>query len=161
LSLPTLFSSCLLQVFKYDGTLLAREKRDVLYEASWVAMPPGTFEDRPQSPRAAGAAAAANGSGGSGEAPTAAALPAQPVRAAAYVPVHMRGKPGAAAAAAATFSLARDAADKGGRIPTGALAARPAGPTSNLPPGAAPPPSKSASKNAKRRAKKAAGGGDA
>lgn len=143
---------CTAQVFKYDGTLVAREKRDILYEASWMPAAEGAYEDRPQSPRAAGAAAA-NGSGG------AAALPAQPARAAGYVPPHMRGKPGAAAAAAATFSLARDANDKGGKIPTGAVAARPA-PATNLPPGAAPPPSKSASKNAKRRAaakKKAAG----
>ena len=145
------------QVFKYDGTLVAREKRDVLYEAAWVPAPAGTFEDRPQSPRAGGAAAAANGSSSG----AAAALPAQPVRAAGYVPPHMRGKPGAAAAAAATFSLARDASDKGGKIPTGAVAARPA-PASNLPPGAAPPPSKAASKNAKRRAaKKKAEGGEA
>ncbi|PRW44612.1 eukaryotic translation initiation factor eIF2A family [Chlorella sorokiniana] len=145
-----------LQVFKYDGTLVAREKRDILYEAAWMPAAEGTYEDRPQSPRAAGAAAA-NGSGGGG-----AALPAQPARAAGYVPPHMRGKPGAAAAAAATFSLARDANDRGGKIPTGAVAARPA-PASNLPPGAAPPPSKSASKNAKRRAaaKKKADGGEA
>lgn len=146
---------CLPQVFKYDGTLVAREKRDVLYEASWLPAPEGTYEDRPQTPRAAGAAAA-NGGGAA-----AAALPPQPVRAAGYVPPHMRGKPGAAAAAAATFSLARDANDKGGKIPTGAVAARPAA-ASNLPPGAAPPPSKSASKNAKRRAakKKSEGGAD-
>ena len=143
-------------MFKYDGTLVARERREVLYEAAWVPAPEGTFEDRPQTPRAAGAAAAANGG-----APAAAALPPQPARASGYVPPHMRGKPGAQAAAAATFSLARDANDRGGKIPTGAVAARPAA-ASNLPPGAAPPPSKSASKNAKRRAaaKKKADGGE-
>ncbi|KAL4428252.1 hypothetical protein ABPG75_002341 [Micractinium tetrahymenae] len=146
------------QVFKYDGTLVAREKRDVLYEASWLPAPEGTYDDRPQSPRAAGGAAA---NGGAAAGAAAAPLPAQPVRAAGYVPPHMRGKPGAAAAAAATFSLARDANDTGGKIPTGAVAARPAV-ASNLPPGAAPPPSKSASKNAKRRAakKKTEGGAD-
>lgn len=138
------------QIFKYDGTLLYREKRDVLYEAAWMPTPPGTFEDRPQSPRAAaGAGAAADGG-------AAAALPAQPVRAAGYVPPHQRGKPGAVAAAAATFSLARDASDTGGKISQGQLAARVmaggGAAASKLPPGAAPPPSKSASKNAKRRA---------
>ncbi|PSC70931.1 eukaryotic translation initiation factor eIF2A family [Micractinium conductrix] len=128
------------QIFKYDGTLLAREKRNVLLEASWVPAAEGTFEDRPQSPRGA--------AGGDG---AAAALPAQPVRAAGYIPPHQRGKGAAAVAAVVSnFSLARDAADKGGKIPTGAVAAR-AAPASNLPPGAAPPPSKSASKNAKRR----------
>lgn len=144
------------QIFKYDGTLVARERRDVLYEASWLPAPEGEYEDRPQTPRGAGAAAA-NGAGGAAAAP----LPAQPVKAAGYVPPHMRGKPGAAAAAAATFSLARDANDKGGKIPTGAVAARPAA-AGNLPPGAAPPASKSASKNAKRRAakKKSEGGAD-
>lgn len=148
--MPPYLSSCPHQVFKYNGTLLATERREVLYEACWAPVAPGTFEDRPQTPRAA-AAAAANGGGGGGGGDAAATLPAQPVRAQAYIPVHMRGKPGAAAAAAATFSLARDANDRGGKIPTGAVAAR-AAPASNLPPGAAPPPSKSASKNAKRRA---------
>jgi hypothetical protein len=149
------------QIFKYDGTLIVREKRDVLYGAAWLPAPAGTYEDRPQSPRAAAGAAAASSSGAGGGAGAAPALPAQPVRAVGYIPPHMRGNPGAAAAAAATFSLARDAADKGGKIPAGAVAARPA-PVSNLPPGAAPPASKSASKNAKRRAaaKKKEGGAD-
>ncbi|KAI3428624.1 hypothetical protein D9Q98_007447 [Chlorella vulgaris] len=155
------------QIFKYDGTLLVKEKRDVLYEASWMPAAAGAFEDRPQSPRAsagAAAAAAGSGSGGSGAAAAAPALPPQPAaRASGYVPPHLRGKPGAAEAAAASFSLARDAADKGGKIPTGAVAARPVVGASNLPPGAAPPPSKSSSKNAKRRAaaKKKADGSDA
>ncbi|GAB4814302.1 hypothetical protein N2152v2_001348 [Parachlorella kessleri] len=136
------------QVFKYDGTLLARERRDVLLEARWLPAPEGTFEDRPQSPRAAavGASAAPGGAAGA-----AAPLPPQPVRASGYVPPHLRGNPGAAVAAAASFSLARDPNDKGGRIAPGQVKAT-AAPTANLPPGAAPPASKAASKNAKRRA---------
>jgi len=139
------------QVFKYDGTLVAKSKRDVLLGASWQPAKEGTFEDRPQSPRAAGAAS--NGQ-------AAAALPQPPVKAAGYVPPHLRNNPAAAAAAKASFSLARDPNDKGGRIPAGATAARPT-PGANLPPGAAPPASKAASKNAKRRAKKKDGEGAA
>ena len=143
------------QVFKYDGTLLAKIKKDILYEARWQPASPGSYEDKPQSPRAAGAAAASNGQ-------SQAAIPPQPVKAAGYIPPHLRNNPEAVAASKATFSLARDANDRGGKIPAGAVVARPA-PATNLPPGAAPPPSKAASKNAKRRAaakKKADGGAE-
>ena len=189
-----------IQVFKYDGTLVAREKRDVLLEAQvrgggvfffflreggggyivatpsaqaapllcmplmnsprhsaayallclqWVPVP-DTFEDRPQSPRGAGAAS----SSGNGSSNGAAALPQPAARQAGYVPPHLRGRPEAAAVAAAAFSLARDPSDKGGKIGGGG-SSRPgsgSGPAANLPPGAAPPASKVASKNAKRRA---------
>lgn len=140
------------QIFKYDGTLIAKSKKDVLYEARWQPAPKESYEDRPQSPRAAGSA---NGSAADG-----APKPPQPVKAAGYVPPHLRNNPAAAAAAKAAFSLARDPNDKGGKIPVGATVARPA-PTVRLPPGAAPPESKAASKNAKRRAKKKAADGDA
>jgi translation initiation factor 2A len=144
-----------IQVFKYDGTLVARAKREVLLGAAWLPAARGvTYEDRPQSPRAAGGA-------GGAAAPAAAALPAQPMRAAGYVPPHLRGNPAAAAAAKDSFSLARDANDKGGRIPVGATAARAPAAGARLPPGAAPPPTKAASKNAKRRAKKGGEGGGA
>lgn len=36
-------AASLLQVFKYDGTLLAREKRDVLLEARWLPAAPGAL----------------------------------------------------------------------------------------------------------------------
>ena len=43
------------QVFKYNGDLLAQKRYDVLYEAMWRPVEEGTFEDRPQTPRAQGA----------------------------------------------------------------------------------------------------------
>ena len=135
------------QVFKYDGTLLLKEKKDVMYEARWVPEPADTYEDKPQSPRAAGSAGAS--ANASAEAPR----PPQPVKAAGYIPPHLRNNPAAAAAAKASFSLARDPNDKGGKIPVGAAVARaPSAGATNLPPGAAPPESKAASKNAKKRA---------
>eukprot|EP00887_Chlorella_sp_A99_P004853 scaffold4.g4853.t1 len=149
-----------IQVFKYDGTLVAREARDVLLEAAWVPARPGAYEDRPQSPRAAAGAASSSGGGGGGGGGT---LPQPPARAAGYVPPHLRGRPEAAKAAAAAFSLARDPSDRGGKIGDGASAGGGgSGGGGNLPPGAAPPQSKSAAKNAKRRAaaKKKADGAD-
>ncbi len=134
------------QVFKYDGALLLKEKKDVMYEARWEPEPAGKYEDKPQSPRAAGGGAAAS-------AAAAKPMPPQPVKASGYVPPHLRNNPAAAAAAKASFSLARDPNDKGGKIPVGATTARPVSAlAAGLPPGAAPPESKSASKNAKRRA---------
>lgn len=135
------------QVFKYDGTLMARAKRPVLFQASWQPATKGTFEDKPQTPRSVEVA----------EAPE--ALPPQPIKAAGYIPPHLRNNPAAAAAAKASFSLARDPNDRGGKIPPGKTVAVPTA-ASNLPPGAAPPMSKAASKNAKRRSKKKADGAE-
>ena len=145
------------QVFSYNGTLLAKAPKDILLEGRWQPSGVGEFEDRPQSPRGN-----ANG-GASASTDAAVPIPPQPVKAAGYVPPHLRNNPAAAAAAAAaaraSFSLARDPAEKGGKIAAGQTAARPsasASSSANLPPGAAPPPSKSAAKNARRRAAAAA-----
>lgn len=154
------------QVFKYDGTLVARVKHDVLLEAKWQPAAAGSFEDKPQSPRAAGIGGASKG--GSNTNGSNAALPPQPTRAAGYVPPHLRNNPAAAAAAKASFSLAQDANDKGGKIKVSASGG--AGGSSRasskaassvpglggdaLPPGAASEASKTASRNAKRRAAK-------
>lgn len=137
-----------IQLFKYDGTLVARSKMDVLYQAAWQPVAEGSFEDRPQSPRAA-----VQPEAGTSQSP--AALPAQPLKRAGYIPPHLRNNPEAAAAAKASFSLARDPTDQGGKIlPSGGSATRSSVSTGNLPPGASPPVSKAASKNAKRRSKK-------
>jgi len=140
------------QVFKYNGSLLAQKHYDVLYEAMWRPVQQGTYEDRPQTPRAQGEAA-----------PTREGLP-QPAKSSGYVPPHLR-RQGITEAPKASFSLARDQADIGGKIKQTFAAAR-AARQSSVPgavPGAeaAPGASKAASKNAKRRAKKkqAADGG--
>ena len=132
------------QVFKYNGSLMAQKQYDVLYEAMWRPVQEGTFEDRPQTPRAQGA----------GE-PAPAALP-HPAKSAGYVPPHLR-RQGITSAPKASFSLARDQEDMGGKIKQTFAAARAA--RASVPgaiPGADPVPgaSKAASKNAKRRAKK-------
>lgn len=47
-----------------SGEKVAEKKFDVLLEAQWLPVPPGTFEDRPPSPsreRASGSGAAAGG----------------------------------------------------------------------------------------------------
>ena len=133
------------QVFKYNGSLLAQKQYDVLYEAMWRPVQQGTYEDRPQTPRAQGEAA-----------PAREGLP-QPAKSSGYVPPHLR-RQGITEAPKASFSLARDQADIGGKIKQTFAAAR-AARQSSVPgavPGAeaAPGASKAASKNAKRRAKK-------
>ena len=146
-----------IQVFKYDGTLLLKKKIDVLFEGRWKPTPADEYEDRPQSPRVAGTAGISNGDGDGKSGVEEVKLPPQPVKASGYVPPHLRDNPAAAAAAKASFSLARDPNDIGGKITSGLKTARPvvgAAPAVNLPPGAAPPPTKSANKNARRRAKK-------
>eukprot|EP00889_Picochlorum_renovo_P006989 jgi/Picre1/34019/NNA_001496.t1 len=79
----------------------------------------------------------------------------QPVKSKGYIPPHLRNK-GVTSAPKASFSLARDQSDSGGKIRPGSMTSRsqPAG--GNLPPGAEPAgaSSKAALKNAKRRAKK-------
>lgn len=125
------------QVFKYDGRLIARHKMDVLYQAEWLPdKRPGVFTDRPQSPR--------NDAGTQTQAEN------QPVKPAGYIPPHLRNNPAAAAAASASFSLAREPEVNGKSLGGGQTKSSQA----NLPPGAAPPLSKSAAKNAKRRAAK-------
>jgi translation initiation factor 2A len=134
------------QVFKYNGDLLAQKRYDVLYEAIWRPVEEGTFEDRPQTPRGQGA-----------KEPSGPAALAQPARSAGYVPPHLR-RQGITSAPKASFSLARDQEDIGGKIKQTFAAAR-AARASSVPgavPGNEPVPgaSKAASKNAKRRAKK-------
>jgi len=126
------------QVFKYDGRLVARNRMDVLYQAEWQPVGPGVFTDRPQSPRRD--AEMQN-------------QPAAPVKPAGYIPPHLRNNPAAAAAASASFSLAREPERNGSSHQSGQMKSQ-ASAQVNLPPGAAPPLSKSAAKNAKRRAAK-------
>lgn len=136
------------QIFKYNGNLLNNKEYPVLYEARWKPAENGVFEDRPQTPRAQGAK----------EAP----LPSipQPTKSKGYVPPHLRSQ-GITSAPKASFSLARDQADVGGKIKPGSISASRTG-SSNLPPGAeeVAPTSKAASKNARRRAKKKQGTAD-
>ena len=132
------------QLFKYNGTLLAHKKYETIYEAFWRQVREGTFEDRPQTPRAVGAVEPAASTG---------AAIAQPSKSKGYVPHHLRSK-GVRSAPKASFSLARDQEDMGGKIRGGTVSAHKASQPSNLPPGASTPLSKSALKNAKRRAKK-------
>lgn len=130
------------QIFKYNGTLLNQREYPVLYEARWRPAENGTFEDRPQTPKAQGS--------------NEAILPSvpQPTRSKGYVPPHLRSK-GVTSAPKASFSLARDQSDVGGKIKPGSITAR-RQTSSNLPPGAEEvvPTGKAASKNARRRAKK-------
>ena len=132
-----------LQVFKYNGNLITQKQYPVLYEALWKPAKDGSFEDRPQTPRAQGATE-----------PSAPAIP-QPAKSKGYVPPHLRNQ-GITSAPKASFSLARDQSDTGGKIRPGSISASKVR-QPNLPPGAeeaASAGSKSASKNAKRRAKK-------
>lgn len=128
-----------IQVFKYDGRLVARNKMDILFQAEWQPAGPGVFSDRPQTPRK---------ESGTQQPPV-------PVKPAGYVPPHLRNNPAAAAAASASFSLAREPTNgsSGGKFQAGGQMKNQSS-QSNLPPGAAPPVSKSAAKNAKRRASK-------
>jgi len=132
------------QIFKYTGALVGEVKFPVLYEAVWKPEKEGMFQDRPQTPR--------NNDQESKE-----SRPIQqPLKSKGYVPPHLRSQ-GITRAPKASFSLARDQQDTGGKISHGSLsAASRKGKPSNLPPGAetAAPLSKSAAKNAKRRAKK-------
>ena len=157
------------QIFKYNGEMVVREKRNVLLEAGWVPVESGMYEDKPQSPRTA-AAGTTSGTGGTtygGEG----AVQQQPAKPTGYVPPHLRNNPAAAARVAASFSLARDPNDKGGKIKVGQQSAAAAsfsssrgGGGGNLPPGAAAirvdsssssgGGSKTANKNAKKRAAK-------
>lgn len=132
-----------LQIFKYDGTLVSKERHEILYQSCWKPVPEGTFEDRPQTPR--NSSSSANPAGDQTT-----KLPPQPTKSTGYIPPHLRNNPAAAAAARASFSLARDPEDKGGFVSKKKVAG------ADLPPGALPPVSKSAAKNAKRRAKKKA-----
>ena len=70
---------------RYDGAHLHAERREVLLEAAWRPAPPGTFPERPPSPRAA-----ANGAAGRPAAP-----PVVAQRPKGYVPPSRRGNPGA------------------------------------------------------------------
>ena len=135
-----------MQIFKYDGSLIAKDKRDVLYQSCWVPAAAGTFEDRPQSPRTSALDTQTGSS-------AAAAKIQQPTKPTGYIPPHLRNNPAAASAARASFSLARDPDDTGGFITGRGKGARSTA-SAVLPPGAAPPVSRAASKNAKRRAKK-------
>lgn len=129
------------QIFKYNGNLLNKKEYPILYEARWKPAQDGVFEDRPQTPKAQGA-----------QVETLPSIP-QPTRSKGYVPPHLRSK-GITSAPKASFSLARDQSDIGGKIKPGSISASRAT-SSNLPPGAeVVPTSKAASKNAKRRAKK-------
>ena len=86
------------RLFKYDGTLIHTEKVDgELYQVTWRPAKPGAYADRPASP-GAGARSVPGASG-----PGGANLP-QSSAPKAYVPPHLRGKEGAAAARPA-FSL--------------------------------------------------------
>jgi translation initiation factor 2A len=146
------------QVFKYNGEMVVREKRNVLLEAGWVPVERGMYEDKPQSPRAA-AAGTTNGG--------LVVQQQQPAKPTGYVPPHLRNNPAAAARVAASFSLARDPNDKGGKIKVGQQSAAASFSSSrgegNLPPGVASigvdssssgAGSKTANKNAKKRAAK-------
>lgn len=99
-----------------------------LFEAAWLPPPPGTHQDRPQSPERIATAATA-GSPSSGGAAASPAAPANgPARPAGYVPPHARrGVVGSNGAQAPQFSLAYDANDRPGRVTVGASGAiRPA-----------------------------------
>ena len=67
---------------RYTGDTLHEQKYPVLLEARWRPMPAGAFDDRPSSPRKGGTVAA-NAS-------------AAPIRAAGYVPPHVRSSGGEA-----------------------------------------------------------------
>lgn len=129
------------QIFKYNGNLLNQKEYPVLYEARWKPVENGIFEDRPQTPRAPGAKEAS--------------LPSipQPAKSKGYIPPHLRSR-GITSAPKASFSLARDQSDVGGKIKLGSISASRS--SSNLPPGAEEvvPSGKAAGKNARRRAKK-------
>lgn len=133
------------QIFKYNGTLINQKQYPTLYEALWKPAKEGTFEDRPQSPR---------GQGDAEPEPIQAAVQ-QPVKSKGYIPPHLRNK-GVTTAPKASFSLARDQSDSGGKIRPGSMTSRSQSAGGNLPPGAEPAgaSSKAALKNAKRRAKK-------
>lgn len=99
-----------------------------LFEAAWLPPPPGTHQDRPQSPERIATAATA-GSPSSGGAAASPAAPANgPARPVGYVPPHARrGVVGSNGAQAPQFSLAYDANDRPGRVTVGASGAiRPA-----------------------------------
>ena len=110
------------RVLKYDGTVVAHEKVEgELYQVTWRPAKPGAYADRPASPGAgAGNKAGANGGGGDSQG----AAPAPK----AYVPPHLRGKEGSAAARP-SFSL-HDLEQAGKVGGTSALGG------STLPPGA-------------------------
>ena len=131
------------QVFKYNGIMVTKQAKQVLLEAVWVPSGEGgmKYEDRPQSPKTKDTLSPIS------------AAPA-PTKASGYVPPHLRNDPSAAARAAASFSLARDPNDKGGKIRVGSQSTAGMVPL-NLPPGAQPLlPSGGLSKNAKKRANK-------
>lgn len=134
-----------IRIVKYDGSLLLERPFPVLLEAAWRPAPAGAFPDAPPSPRALGAAKAAT---------------AKAARPAAFVPPHLRGRPGTQRAARSVIGANSD--DEGG--PRKISASKPPGIGKPLPPGAdLGADSKAASKNAKRRAaaaRKKAEGGD-
>ena len=86
------------RIFKYDGTLVHTEKVEgELYQVTWRPAKPNTYQDRPASPGAgARSTPGASGPGGANLPPTG------PPK--AYLPPHLRGKEGTAAARPA-FSL--------------------------------------------------------
>ncbi|GAX75533.1 hypothetical protein CEUSTIGMA_g2976.t1 [Chlamydomonas eustigma] len=110
------------KVFTYYGQQVSTQSFPTLYEAAWLPAPPGTFQDRPQSPSRLTASASGSSAG---QGPATAAVPAP--RAAGYVPPHLRGTGGAAAAAAVKpqFSLAFDSSDKPGRVSSRPQSAKP------------------------------------
>lgn len=136
-----------IKVYTYFGEqTLCRPFSPALYEASWRPAPPGTYQDRPQSPERVAAAA----KGG--------VAPAAGLGGPSYVPPHQRNA-GATATAPTSFSLARDKDDKPGKIkasPPGAIVQGLPQRAHRLPPGAefVAGSAGGAPKNAKRRAKK-------
>ena len=111
------------KILKYDGTVIHTEKVDgELYQVSWRPAKPGAYADRPASPGAG--ARSVPGASGPGGANIPSAAPPK-----AYVPPHLRGKEGAAAARPA-FSLHQY--EEAGKV--GGMSAL--GGASSLPPGA-------------------------
>lgn len=128
---PPTHTPDLLQVFTYYGQQVAQQAYETLFEAAWLPAPPGTYQDRPQSPERLAASAAMNAAG-----PQAAMAAA---RANAYVPPSRRGAGGAASESSASFSLAFDPSDRPGRVKAAAPGAAVAGLQARqraLPPGA-------------------------
>ena len=127
------------RIFKYDGTLVHTEKVEgELYQVTWRPAKPGAYADRPASPGAgARSVPGANGPGGANLPPSSAPK--------AYVPPHLRGKEGSAAARPA-FSL-HDYEQAGKVGGTSALGG------SSLPPGASAEEESKLSKGALKKKK--------